>query len=118
MGEGISHYITEGTLRASHRATMEPPFEYMGLPWHRSFEEDVSEVPSEPVKLVFDLHPTSNIFDAGNRIRITITCADQGNFLTSELSPPPNVTVYRNNRYASYIKLPCIWTVDDDYDDD
>jgi len=30
-GDGFSHYITEGTLRASHRATIEPPFEYMGL---------------------------------------------------------------------------------------
>jgi len=117
-GDGFSHYITEGTLRASHRATMEPLFEYMGLPWHPSFEEDVSELPSEPVELVFDLHPTSNIFDAGHRIRITITCADQGNFLTPELSPLPKVTVYRNKLYTSHIKLPCIWTVDDDDDDD
>ena len=112
---GFSHYITEGTLRASHRATMEPPFEYMKLPWHRSFEKDVSDFPGGPVELVFDLHPTSNIFDTGHRIRITITCADQGNFSTPELSPPPNVTVYRNNRYASYIKLPCIWNVQDDW---
>ena len=117
-GEGISHYITEGTLRASHRTTMDSPFEYMGLPWHRSFEEDVSELPSKPVELVFDLHPTSNIFDAGHRIRVTITCADQGNFLTPELSPLPKVTVYRNDFYTSHINLPCIWTVDDDDDDD
>jgi putative CocE/NonD family hydrolase len=106
---GFSHYITEGTLRASHRATTIPPFDdYMGLPWHRSFIEDVSDLPNEPVELAFDLHPTSNVFDRGHRIRVTITCADKDNFFTPVLSPPPTVTVYHNASYASHITLPII----------
>jgi putative CocE/NonD family hydrolase len=107
--EGVSHYITEGTLRASHRALHEPPYDNLNLPYHRSFDEDVIELTSgEPSELIFDLHPTSNIFDAGHRIRITITNADKDNALSPELSPPPKVTVYRNAQYASYISLPVV----------
>jgi hypothetical protein len=60
------------------------------------------------VELVFDLYPTSNIFDEGHRIRVTITCADSDTFETPELSPPPTVSLYRNTEYASYITLPII----------
>jgi putative CocE/NonD family hydrolase len=106
--DGYSHYITEGTLRASHRAISTPPFDYLGLPYHRSFAEDLVDLPSEPVELVFDLLPTSNIFDAEHRIRVTITCADKDTALTPELSPPPTVSVYHNSDHASYITLPII----------
>jgi hypothetical protein len=60
----------------------------------------------QPAELVFDLHPTSDIFDAGHRLRLTITCADQPNFQTPELSPAPRVSVYRNRRYPSFVELP------------
>jgi len=104
-----SHYITEGTLRASHRAISTPPYEYLNLPYHRSFAEDIAELPiGEPVELVFDLHPTSNVFDEGHRIRVTITFADRDNTQTPELSPAPMVSIYRNINYASYIVLPVI----------
>jgi hypothetical protein len=106
--DGYSHYLTEGTLRASHRATSPPPFEYLGLPYHRSFEPDVADLPNKPVELVFDLHPTSNLFKTGRRIRVTITGADKDNALTPKLSPPPRVSLYRNALYASYIMLPII----------
>lgn len=105
---GYSHYITEGTLRASHRATSSPPYNNIGLPFHRSYAEDIAPLPKEPVELVFDLLPTSNIFDQGHRIRVTITCADKDTALTPELSPPPTVSIYRNENFASYISLPII----------
>lgn len=105
---GYSHYITEGTLRASHRTTSPPPYNNLGLPYHRSYAEDVVPVPEEPVELVFDLLPTSNIFDQGHRIRLTITCADKDTALTPELSPPPTVSIYRNENFVSYISLPII----------
>jgi putative CocE/NonD family hydrolase len=104
-----SHYITEGTLRASHRTVSTPPFDYLNLPYHRSFAEDIADLPiGEPLELVFDLHPTSNIFDKGHRIRVTITFSDRDNTQTPELSPAPTVSVYRNSDYASYIVLPKI----------
>jgi hypothetical protein len=81
----------------------------MNLPYHRSYAEDVTALPSgQPVELVFDLHPTSNIFDAGHRIRLTVTCADQTSFDTPVLSPAPKVSVHRNGKLASYVQLPVI----------
>jgi putative CocE/NonD family hydrolase len=106
---GYSHYLTEGVLRASHRKLDQPPFGYMNLPYHRSYAEDVAPLPqSQPVELVFDLHPTSNIFDAGHRIRLTVTCADQTSFETPVLSPAPKVSIYRTSQLASHVLLPII----------
>jgi putative CocE/NonD family hydrolase len=108
-GEGISHYVTEGTMRASHRALHPPPYDNFGLPYHRSFEEDAAELASgEPAELIFDLLPTSNVFNAGSRIRIAVTCADRDNAATPEVSPPPTVKVYRSAEHASRIVLPVV----------
>ena len=104
----FSKYITEGNLRASHRAVSTAPYEYLGLPYHRSFAEDIADLPDQPVELVFDLIPTSYIFPAGHRIRVTITCADKDNALTPELTPPPTIHLYRDADHASYITLPII----------
>jgi putative CocE/NonD family hydrolase len=107
--EGVSHYISEGTLRASHRALHDPPYHNLGLPYHRSFQADVQELtPGEPVELLFELQPTSNIFDAGHRIRITLTCADKDNAATPVISPAPKVTVHRGASRASFISLPVV----------
>ncbi len=66
------------------------------------------DMPNKPVELVFDLLPTSNIFDTGHRIRVTITGADKDNALTPQLSPPPTLSIYRNCKHSSYIVLPTI----------
>ena len=105
---GISQYITEGTLRASHRALSTAPYKNLGLPYHRSYAEDLADLPGQPVELVFDLLPTSYAFDAGHRIRVTITCADKDNALTPQLSPAPTVSLYREDSHASYIVLPIL----------
>ena len=107
--DGYSHYLTEGVLRASHRKISKPPYDTLELPYHRGFKEDTVPLPKgEPAKLVFDLLPTSNIFNAGHRIRVTVACADQSNFLTPEHSPPPQVTVYHNSDHRSSISLPVV----------
>jgi hypothetical protein len=103
-----SKYITEGTLRASHRAVSNAPYEYLGLPYHRSYAKDIADLPDQPVELVFDLLPTSYVFEAGHRIRVTITCADKDNALTPQLDPPPAVYLYREADHASHIELPII----------
>jgi len=108
--DGVSHYVTEGALRASHRAVSDPPYNGLGLPYHRSFAADVKPLPGTPVELVFDLEPTSKIFASGNRIRVTIVGADKDNNLTPKLSPPPKVSIYRNAEHASFMTLPVIRT--------
>ncbi len=59
-----------------------------------------------PVELVFDLHPTSNIFEAGHRIRLTVTCADRDNFQSPESTPPPRIAIHRTRQNPSRIELP------------
>jgi putative CocE/NonD family hydrolase len=108
-GNGYSRYVSEGVLRASHRAVTAPPYGKLDLPYHRSYKEDVADLPAgEPVELVFDLFPTSNIFRAGHRIRVTITGADSGNAQPLGQFPPPTIALYRDAQHASYISLPVI----------
>lgn len=107
---GFSQYVTEGTLRASHRATSPAPYNYINLPYHPSYKKDLVDLPGEPVELVFDLHPISNVFDAGNRIRVTVTGADKDNALTPTASPPPTVSLHRRTVNPSRIILPVIPT--------
>jgi putative CocE/NonD family hydrolase len=106
---GVSRYVSEGALRASHRALSRPAHDTFGLPYHRSHAADRQEMPKGVVvELVFDLFPTSNLFDAGNRIRVTVTGADRPNHLTPELTPAPRLTIHRSPGKASRIVLPVI----------
>ncbi len=105
--KGFSQYVTEGAIKASFRALGPAAYDVLGLPYHRGYREDVKPLtPGQPVELVFDMQPISNIFDAGHRIRVTITCADTDNAETEELRPAPTVTVYREAGKGSRIVLP------------
>jgi putative CocE/NonD family hydrolase len=110
--EGYSHYITEGMLRASHRATMAAPWSNLGLPWQRSFKGDLEPlVPGEVVELRFDLLPAAHLFNKGNRIRVTVMGADRDN----TESPPSSeselgtlIRLWRGGERKSGIELPLV----------
>lgn len=105
--EGNATYITEGNLRASHRALGTAPYDNLDLPYHTHFERDLEPIPTgEPFKMVFDLLATSHLFRSGNHIRITVTFADADNFDTPILEPAPTVKLLRNARHATYVELP------------
>lgn len=104
--KGYSNYVTEGALRASHRLLSTPPFDNLGLPYQRSFTQDLLSLPGQPVELTIRLMPTSYAFDSGHRIRVTVTGVDADNALTPRLNPAPEVTVYWSKAYESYITLP------------
>jgi hypothetical protein len=107
--DGVSHHLTDGILRASHRTSSDPPFNNLGLPHHRHLEEDVKSLPKgETVALVFDLLPISKVFKQGHRIRVTITCADKSYTEENIIMPPPTVKLYRNRQYHSHITLPIV----------
>ena len=111
--DGVSHYVTDGVLRASHRAIdpNEPPWSDLGIPYHRSFAADYAVLPSYPVELAFDLSPISYVFRKGNRIRVTVTCSNQTYYPfppSLTFAPPPIVTIYRDATHPSYITLPVI----------
>jgi putative CocE/NonD family hydrolase len=104
--DGVSSYVTEGILRVSHRALTDPEFETLGLPYHRSHVADKAALPDgEIAELVFDLYPTSNVFNAGNRIRLTITGADADN---TEAPVGASFTVLRGPEHPSSIRLPIV----------
>jgi putative CocE/NonD family hydrolase len=105
---GASRPISDGALRASHRALAKAPYENFGLPYHRGFQSDAAPLPPTPTELVFSLTPTSYLVKAGHRIRLTITGADKGSAQTPELSPAPTINIMRSADYASYDTLPII----------
>ena len=108
-GQGVSQYVSEGAVKASHRALSEPYYDNLGLPFHRSHAEDAQPLkPGQPVEFVFDLQPTSNLFEAGNRVRVTVVGADADNATPSSQDPPPTVSVYRKKKMASYVNLPVV----------
>jgi putative CocE/NonD family hydrolase len=105
-----STYLTEGNLRASHRALSKAPFNNLGLPYHRHYKSDLAPIAAgEPVELVFDLLPTSYLFRSGNHIRITVTCADADNFETPALDPAPKIRLLRDTAHASFVEFPIIF---------
>jgi len=106
---GKSSYITEGDLRASHRKLNQAPFNNLGLPYQTHDQGDMLPVPrGEPFELVFSLLPTSFKFHAGSRIRLTVACADAGNFDTPVLDPAPTLQLLREGSHPSFVELPAI----------
>jgi putative CocE/NonD family hydrolase len=107
--DGNSTYVTEGNLRASHRALGKAPFDNLGLPWHNHFQPELEPIPSgEPVELVCDLLPTAYRFSKGRRIRVALTFADADNFDTPVIDPAPVVHLLRDRNHPSFIMLPLL----------
>ncbi len=106
---GKSTYLTEGDLRASHRKLGQVPFNNFGLPYQSHLQADQEPIPAgEPFELTFSLLPTSYQFHPGNRIRITVTFADAGNFDTPILDPAPTLQMLRDATHPSFVELPII----------
>lgn len=107
--KGNSTYITQGNLRASHRALNQAPFDNLGLPWHNHFQSELKPIPArEPFELVFDLLPTAYQFAKGKCIRITIAFADADNFDTPIINPAPKIHLLRSMNHQSFIQLPVV----------
>ncbi|MGH8238298.1 MAG: CocE/NonD family hydrolase [Steroidobacteraceae bacterium] len=103
--KGRSHYVSEGLLRASHRALASAPWDNLGLPWHRSFAADLQPLrPGEVVELRFDMHPVAHLFNRGHRMRITVMGADAGN---TEAPPFPHAVLklHSGDKYPSRVEF-------------
>jgi putative CocE/NonD family hydrolase len=105
---GKSSYVTEGCLRASCRRLAEPPYDRLGLPYHRGNAKDVVPLPAEPVELMFDLLPTAQHFAAGHRIRIALACADKDSYRYIQLNPPPTIKVLHDAEHPSRVEFPLV----------
>jgi putative CocE/NonD family hydrolase len=106
--DGRSSYISDGRLRASHRAVANPGFDNLGIAWHRSYAEDLRPLVSgEPVTLEIEMLPTSYLVRGGHRMRLTIVGAHDG-FTTPVREPRPVLTVYRTSQRPSVLILPIV----------
>jgi putative CocE/NonD family hydrolase len=105
-----SHYVTNGMIKASNRAlSQQSPWTDLGMPYHRGYDIDAQPLtPGQPVELVFDTYPTSYVFRAGNRVRLTITGTFQSTYAVPKEDPAPVISVFRDTLRASYVELPVI----------
>jgi predicted acyl esterase len=106
--DGTHRYVgVEGKLRASLRATGTPPYEYLGLPWHPFTQASAQPLqPGVPVELQMEFLPTSYLFKAGHRIRLTLQFADQR--ATQKQDPAPSVTLRHDRKFPSLLELPLV----------
>jgi predicted acyl esterase len=108
-GAGEVTYVTDGRLRASFRTLGEPLYEVGSLPWpdcRRAVVEATPPLDAGVAELKFDLMPTGHRFDAGHRIRVVITHADEGNAITVPMTPTPTVEVLFGGDHGSFLELP------------
>jgi putative CocE/NonD family hydrolase len=106
--DGTVAHVTEGRLRASHRALANPPFPNDGRPWHRSFAEDISAVKAdEPMLLAIEMLPTDYRFAIGHCVRISICCAHAGLDIP-RCDPPPTIALHNTLECRSQISLPIV----------
>ena len=105
-----SLYIGEGQIRLIHRKVSdeEPPFVTAG-PYHSYKEADGKPMtPGAVEEVVFALLPTSVLFRAGHRIRISIGGADSDTFARVPAEGTPEWVVEMGPEYASHVTLPVI----------
>jgi uncharacterized protein len=107
--DGTVKIVTDGRLNMWERALNTPSYDFLGLPWHRGNIADLADmIPGEPTKLVFDMTPTSQLFKAGHRIRVSIAGADVRETARYQANPAPQITLYRDKNHVSTIALPVI----------
>ncbi|MET2717223.1 CocE/NonD family hydrolase [Streptomyces harbinensis] len=98
--EGVSTYVTEGCLRASHHRLGRPDHDRLGLPYHPGERALVRPPAGGEVTMTFDLHPVSYRVPAGGRLRLALTGADHDNADTPCRTPPPTLRLLPGARLS------------------
>jgi len=106
--DGTSRYVTEGVLRAIHRAEAPAPRNYRTTwPWRTFARKDARPMPiGEPQLLRFALLPTAWRFAKGSRLRLSIAGADADHFVQAPHGRPPLLTILSGGDRASVLELP------------
>jgi putative CocE/NonD family hydrolase len=108
--DGSVRVVTEGRLKASLRKLGEAPWALPpGVPWHRAFAEDAEPLaPGVPVRLQFDLLPTSYVFAKGHRIQFTLTGSDHRERARDPQAQPRQITLVSDAAHPSVVRLPIV----------
>ena len=106
--DGTSRYVTEGVLRAIHRAEAPAPSHYKtNWPWRTFARKDAAPMPvGEPQLLRFALLPVAWRFSKGSRLRLAIAGADSNHFVQTPHGRPPLLTVHSGAETATVLELP------------
>jgi hypothetical protein len=104
--DGRVCYVTEGQLRALHRAVAPDAPYASAVPYHSFRRADAAPlVPGQPAELVIDLLPVSHRFRRGSALRLALAGADRDHFRAPP-SPPGVLRVQRRRLLASRLELP------------
>jgi hypothetical protein len=110
--DGHVIYVTEGELALADRAVAakrdNPPWRRLRTPRTYASSAAAPFPLGEPQRVTFDLLPTSVLFRAGDRIRVTIAAADPDAF---QLLPANGKAAYRighGGPAPSYLELPVV----------
>jgi putative CocE/NonD family hydrolase len=106
--DGAVRYVTEGVLRAIHRAEAPAPREYRTTwPWRSFARKDAAPMPiGEPQLLRFALLPVAWRFAKGSRVRLSISGADADHFVQTPHGRPPLLRVLSGGEHATMLELP------------
>jgi predicted acyl esterase len=107
--DGTVKVVTEGRLKASLRKLGRAPWALPGIPWHRAFAEDVQPLqPGVPVRLQFDLMPTSYVFAPDHRIQFTFTGSDYRERARDPQAQPKEIVLLSDRQHPSVVSLPIV----------
>jgi putative CocE/NonD family hydrolase len=108
--DGTSRYVTEGVLRAIHRAEAAAPRNYRTTwPWRSFARKDAKPMPiDEPQLLHFALLPTAWRFAKGSRLRLSVAGGDADHFAQTPHGRPPLLTLLSGGERASVLELPAL----------
>lgn len=107
--DGSVRVVTEGRLKASLRKLGTAPWALPGIPWHRAFAEDAQPLEKGvPVRLQFDVMPTSWTFAKGHRIQFTFTGSDWRERARDPQSQPAQIVLVSDKDHPSSVSLPLI----------
>lgn len=106
--DGTVRYVTEGMLRALHRAEAPAPANYKATwPWRDFSRAAAKPMPKgEPQLLSFALLPTAWRFARGNRVRLSLAGGDADHFAATPHGRPPLLTVLSGGERATSLSLP------------
>jgi putative CocE/NonD family hydrolase len=106
--DGRRRYVTEGMLRAIHRAVDSAPANYRATwPWHTFARSDARPMPIGRSELLkFSLLPIAWTFAKASRIQISLAGADHDHFAQTPHGRPPLLTLHSGGAHASMLELP------------
>ena len=104
--KGRVSYVTEGELRALHRALSSDPPYSQPAPYHSFKRADSLPLTTGEVSTIdFAMIPTSYLFRRGHAIRLALAGADRDHFAALP-GPPPTWVVYHDAAHRSSLELP------------